>query len=1119
MMTRQAMCEGRSGVTRWRRRMTVAAWFLVISIMTSLLGARPLLAWNLIDNGGVVLSNPKLYIVYWGTDWQNGFTDATSGLPSITYQAYLENFLNNVGGGSWLGTQLQYRNAGSQQGAVKGIWVDTTHPIPATPTQGQLEEEVRQAVTHFNNESEYPVAVYLIALPPGHGDTQFASNGGPACAWHSNAWNNNVIDIKFFPYINLPYMPDAGGSCFTNSVTKNSFDATGHGVFDGVSKVAGHEWAETLTDAFPGFQILFLAGWSDITGKETGDLCNGGPLNDIGAGGDYFAVQALWSNNDSGCVLGGVPTADQTPASYDFGGVVRYTFSAPHIVQLTNNGDLDLPLSKINISPWYLTGVNAKDFWLFNNTCGLILHPGTSCQVQVYFRPLDYGTRQAVLGVNIPLGLNNTGNVTPLTGDGLSQWAVFDHNLYVFGDAFIQPGIGVAPPPIPVSLANQGTTPRLIQSVELGGLHPSNFSIQSDGCSDHELGPLGSCTVVLGFAPTATGERQAELQFTDATGSVFSVPVSGSGLGPVAQLSTTELGFGELTYNNDGALPGAGVTGGEIPVTGDVQQSLTLTNIGQSPLQVSRAVVNGDYVLDSNDCTQSLQPDESCMIQVRLVPTHFQFQTGTLLIEDNTSDSPHTVNLTGVVDSPIAGLVPDQVRLGSVPVGSVSDPQTAFIENLEGGEPLEIQSIEATGDFSATSDCQPEILIGKCPITVTMNPTAAGVRNGMLVVTDNAPNSPQQIPLVGYGLTGGIDLLMTAVTPGAGTANQGGALVVTDTAENQGTATAGTFRIAYHLSPDPIYGNGDDVTISTIRTVTGPLAAGATNTATIRLSIPSTAPGGTYHLCAMADSLNQVAESDETNNARCSEETVTLPSADLVMTAVSTATTVIAPGQSLAAANSVTNQGGFAAGSFKIGFYLSVNSDGSTNDGAITATRTLSSLAAGASSSGTTGLTMSSTTAPGNYYLCAMADSLNQIPESAEGNNVLCTGGSLQVTLPDLTMTAVTPNAGTATKGGTLSVTTTASNGGSASGAFRIGFRLSPTASDDAPGAVVITITRSVTSLAAGASSTGTTSLTIPGATPSGEYYVCALADSLNQVAESNEGNNTLCSGATVTVQ
>jgi len=335
---------------------------------------------------------------------------------------------------------------------------------------------------------------------------------------------------------------------------------------------------------------------------------------------------------------------------------------------------------------------------------------------------------------------------------------------------------------------------------------------------------------------------------------------------------------------------------------------------------------------------------------------------------------------------------------------------------------------------------------------------------------------------------------------------------------NQGPGVStGSFRISYYLS---LYASGTtpDVAISTIRVVTASLAAGDTNTATTSLSIPSNAFGGTYYLCSLADALNQVAESSEMNNTMCSGATVTLPSADMVMTAVSTATTVIAPGQTLSASNSVKNQGGFAAGSFRIGFYLSLSANGSTQDGTITATRTLGSLAAGASSSGTTSLTLPSSTTLGIYYLCAMADSLSQVAESDEGNNTLCTGSTIQVTLPDLTMMAVTPNASHANPGGTLSVTTTVSNGGSASGAFRIAFRLSPTASYSDPGAVVITVTRSVTSLAAGASSSGTTNLTLPGSTPSGVYFVCTLADSLNQVAESNEANNTLCSGATVTV-
>jgi FtsP/CotA-like multicopper oxidase with cupredoxin domain len=361
------------------------------------------------------------------------------------------------------------------------------------------------------------------------------------------------------------------------------------------------------------------------------------------------------------------------------------------------------------------------------------------------------------------------------------------------------------------------------------------------------------------------------------------------------------------------------------------------------------------------------------------------------------------------------------------------------------------------------------------------------------------------------------DLVVTAVTPNASTVNYGGTLSVDDTVKNLGPGvSSGSFRIGYYLSLDPA-GATHDVDISTIRALTTTFAVNETNSATTDLSVPSTAPGGAYYLCAVADSVNQINETDETNNTLCSG-TVTLPKADLRMTAVSSATTVIAPGKTLSVSNSVTNQGGYGAGSFRIGFYLSVNPDGSSQDVAITATRTLSALAAGASSTGSTNPAIPSTTRPNSYYLCVMADSLNQIPESDEGNNTLCTASAIQVTLPDLTMTAVTSNASHASPGGPLSVPTTVSNGGAASGGFRIGFRLSPTASYDDPGAVVITTTRVVNSLAAEASSPDTTSLTLPGSTPSGDYYVCTLADSLSQVTETNETNNTLCSTATVTV-
>jgi subtilase family serine protease len=364
------------------------------------------------------------------------------------------------------------------------------------------------------------------------------------------------------------------------------------------------------------------------------------------------------------------------------------------------------------------------------------------------------------------------------------------------------------------------------------------------------------------------------------------------------------------------------------------------------------------------------------------------------------------------------------------------------------------------------------------------------------------------------------DLVVTSVEPNAPTVNQGAALSVTRTVKNQGSVAAAGSSVAFRLSVNYVFGDSDDVVISTASSTPG-LAPGATNTVTLNVTVPATTPPNIYHVCAMADRLNAVVEANETNNTLCSQGTVEVRPPDLLMTAVSTTATAVAPGKTFTLSNTVKNQGGSKAGAFTIAFHLSSDATyGGSDDVAMTATRSLTALAIGASSTASTTLTVPATTPLGTYYVCAMADSGNTVAEGDENNNSRCTATPIQVTRPNLVMTAVTPNATTVTRGTTLSVGNTVQNQGLiASTAFRIAFRLSPNNiygdSDD----VVITTIRSVTSLAAGASSTGTTSFTVPTSTAVGTYYVCTMADSLNGVIETNEGDNTLCSGGTVTVQ
>jgi len=120
------------------------------------------------------------------------------------------------------------------------------------------------------------------------------------------------------------------------------------------------------------------------------------------------------------------------------------------------------------------------------------------------------------------------------------------------------------------------------------------------------------------------------------------------------------------------------------------------------------------------------------------------------------------------------------------------------------------------------------------------------------------------------------DLILTAVTSNAGKAKKGGTLSVTTTVQNHGPVLAETFQIGFRLSVNTVYGDGDDVAIATTRTIRS-LAAGASRTETMSLTIPPSTPSNTYYVCAMADSLVQVTEADETNNTRCTATTIKVP--------------------------------------------------------------------------------------------------------------------------------------------------------------------------------------------------------------------------------------------------
>jgi serine protease len=251
---------------------------------------------NLKYGGGQVQVAPKVFLVFWGSQWST--TDPVA--------LYVQGFLGGLYGSSdnWSTSTTQYCQgtvvgsttcaAGSTfithpgSPPLAGFWFDTASAAPAGASQSQLAAEARRGAAHFSATGSN---VQIVVATPSGADPQ--GFGSSYCAWHSYTSGTGLGTIA---YTNLPYMPDAGVSCGQNFV-----NAGGNGAFDGVSIVAGHEYAETVTDPF-------INAWKDQQGAENGDKCawispgGQGGATDLTLGGTAYAVQSLWSNAAGGCV-------------------------------------------------------------------------------------------------------------------------------------------------------------------------------------------------------------------------------------------------------------------------------------------------------------------------------------------------------------------------------------------------------------------------------------------------------------------------------------------------------------------------------------------------------------------------------------------------------------------------------------------------------------------------------------------------------------------------------------------------------------------------------------------------------------------------------------------------
>jgi len=301
---------------------------------------------------------------------------------------------------------------------------------------------------------------------------------------------------------------------------------------------------------------------------------------------------------------------------------------------------------------------------------------------------------------------------------------------------------------------------------------------------------------------------------------------------------------------------------------------------------------------------------------------------------------------------------------------------------------------------------------------------------------------------------------------------------------------------------------GSCVGTTTVVCDLGGLINGASATVTI---VTTTTAKGT--LTNRASVAADQADPDITDNTDTARTVATL--ANLVVTKLQAAAAAI-PGSPIMINDTTKNSGKIDAGASVTRFYLSTDAKFDSGTDTFLSSRSIGALAAKASDSGSTTVTIPLATALGKYFLIAVADADNAVPETQENNKK---SRPIQITLPDLTVTALKAP-GTAARGSSILVQDTTSNKAPVpAGASTTRFYLSADALID-PGDVPLdplVLGRAVPALAAKAKSTASTPVTIPLATAPGVYFVLAVADGAGTVAEVNEANNVRSRKITIT--
>ena len=585
-------------------------------------------------------------------------------------------------------------------------------------------------------------------VEPGAADTAYSTSGAQPEVSITPTSSNTVV---------APVAYDFGSVVAGQSSTAEQFTVTNNGA--GPSNVAG----VSLSGADAG---SFTLSADTCTGQSlpADGICTVDvsfaptPASSTDDAEQYAELDVNADAGDYGAELTGTGLTQPTFGAFPFDqvdfGQVEEGASRQEAVTIMNTGSVGF-----TPAPATITNDSHTEFSVTNDQCAYRYLPSRDrCEIYVKFAPSTAdATETATLNVVNSDSTVGGSTTVPMTGEGQSP-----------------PTIGVASSPTDfgqvnegsssqqtVTVTNTGDTSLTVNASSLSGAEDSEFSIANDDCQNQTLAMNASCTIELGFAPTAGGEQTAQLMIPNDD--------------PTQNGQTAVTVEGDSIPGTLSVTPNTGAYG-SVAVGQSQTQTFTVSDTGVGTVNIGQDAIEGadpgQFTITADLCANAtLTPNgqtNSCTVDVRYTATERGAQAAELTLgsdAQNATAGSSVVPLSGTGLAPAnTSVAPASQEFGSVTEGQSS--QTATITVTDGGdEPLNLaqasivgQNVSAFAIVSGQDTCSNASVPGggTCTIVVQFTPNGRGAQAATLQVPSvAAPGSPATVSLNGTGLAPG----------------------------------------------------------------------------------------------------------------------------------------------------------------------------------------------------------------------------------------------------------------------------------------------------------------------------------------------------------------------------